>query len=340
MHLPVQGHPIHTRALAVELRQGTGDLIAASGYVLDLRQRGVVPVAADLQGPGIVHHMLLDTTIEPRRRTLEAIAARQPQVAFEPSAVTAGESCRDPVARLAALRGSVLDQDWARRLGAEFGGPRGCSHLLTLAQLLGSTAVWALDRTAPGARRQGERLFRRDIVLDAHNAPGRRFDIAIQVTDMTFAPAEEIAHPMQRFGRQHEVRAMARLDLTTLALATLDVAERQRTAGEVGADGWRLRPDVAEGLVGRSAIRGSSAVLLERLAAAPADLPIYDGLLMLAPAMIQCFATLSDGWLGETRDADTRLGIGGIPDSCYMWRRGGGLDRARRPGDPMPGIGK
>jgi len=31
--------------------------------------------------------------------------------------------------------------------------------------------------------------------------------------------------------------------------------------------------------------------------------------------------------------------MGGITDSCYMWRRGGALDRARTPNDPSPALG-
>jgi hypothetical protein len=39
--------------------------------------------------------------------------------------------------------------------------------------------------------------------------------------------------------------------------------------------------------------------------------------------MIQCAAAMSEAWAA--------LGaVGGIPDSCWMWRRDGALDRARR----------
>jgi hypothetical protein len=175
-------------------------------------------------------------------------------------------------------------------------------------------------------------------VLDGHEPGERRFDIAIQLTDLEYAPAEERTRPMNRFGRQYEVRALVQIDLSRLTVAGLDLAERRRGSGDLDDGGWRQRPDVAAALVGRPAMQGSSAVLLDRQGAAPDDAPLYDALLMLAPTMIQCFATLSDAWLVRARDAETLIGMGGIPDSCYMWRRGGALDRARLPTDPTPGL--
>src|SRR2546428_8763583 len=53
-----------------------------------------------------------------------SLAAEQRSVAFEPSAVTAGESCRDPIDRIAALAETRLDDGWARRLADAIGGPR------------------------------------------------------------------------------------------------------------------------------------------------------------------------------------------------------------------------
>lgn len=339
MRFAVEGHPIHTRALSVTFRHRADGRLDAEGYLLDLRKRGVVPVAADLQGPGIVHHMQLAAIIDPATRRIDEIVARQPNVAFEASDVTAGESCRDPVSRIEALRETPLDADYARRLSAAIGGPRGCSHVLTLAQLLGATAHRALSTATPGERRSGERIFRRDVILDGHEPGERRFDIAIQLTEMQYAPAAGIAQPMSRFGAQLEMRALVQIDLATLSLGAAEMSERRRGFGEIADAEWRDRSDVAGRLVGDPAMHGSSAILLARLAEAPADdAPLYDALLMMPPTMIQCFATLSDAWLLSARDADTFIGMGGIVDSCYMWRRGGALDKVRRPGDPMPNL--
>src|SRR5207249_985813 len=168
--------------------------------------------------------------------------AEQPTVAFEPSATTGGESCRDPIGRVVALAGATLDATFNRRLTGIIGGPLGCSHILTLARLLGSTVAWALqcDRATPGAVRQaGERLF-----------------------------------------------------------------------------GLPLGP-------------GSSAELLRRLDVVPPRPPVRDALLMLAPTLVQCLAALADRLLSLAGANRSLTGLGGLPDSCYMWRRDGALGRSR-----------
>ena len=76
-----------------------------------------------------------------------------------------------------------------------------------------------------------------------------------------------------------------------------------------------------------------SAALRERWSETSRDdQPCSDGLLMLAPALIQVFAALSDAWPGAAQRENWLLGMGGQPDSCWMWRRGGAL--RGRPGRP------
>src|SRR6185503_7587713 len=105
-------------------------------------------------------------------------------IAFEASAVTGGESCRDPIDRLQLLVGAHLDGTWPQRLSAEIGGPRGCSHVLTLSLLMGATVAWALeqDRERHGAvpaRRPGERIFRRDVIVDGHERTATTMALAL-----------------------------------------------------------------------------------------------------------------------------------------------------------------
>lgn len=333
MHLDLRGHPLHTRALAITLAQRGDDRLDVHGELLDLRKRGFVPVAGDLQPSGLVHHMLLDGVVDPRTATLDEIAARQPAVAFEPSAVTAGESCRDPVDRIRALAGARLDDGFASRLSAEIGGPRGCSHVLTLAHLLGSTVAWALPRLAGTARPAGDRVFRRDVIVDGAEQADGGIDLALQLTDLYWAPPPPRARAMDRFGASLEVRALAAVDLGRFALGAVRIAERRRVAERLEAP-WRERDDVAGRLAGLSLARGVSAALLERLGDRPDDQPLLDGLLMLAPALIQVFAALSDSWAALAGRERWLVGMGGQPDSCWMWRRGGALEAARAPEDP------
>src|SRR3989442_9423091 len=210
MRLEAHGHPLHTRALSVVLTARADGKLDVHGTVLDLRKRGFVPVAGDLQGAGIIHDMRLAGTIDPASATLETLAAEQRSVAFEPSAVTAGESCRDPIDPIAALAETRLDHGCARRLADAIGGPRGCSHLLTLGHLLGSSAAWALAREralhgAAPARPAGQHVFRRDVVIDGHESAVAGLQPIPQTPDLPFTPPGPPLRPMGRFPEQPPV---------------------------------------------------------------------------------------------------------------------------------------
>lgn len=341
MHLDAHGHPLHSRALSITLVQRDDGRLDVAGSLLDLRKRGFVPVGGDLQPSGIVHHMLLDGVVDPATRVLDALATRQPAVAFEPSALTGGESCRDLAARVDGLAGTPLDAGFARRLSEEIGGPRGCSHVLTLAQLLGSSVAWALarDHALHGptpARPAGQRVFRRDIVVDGIEALDGTLLLALQLTDVHAAPTPEPARPMDRFAGCLEVRALGRVDMGAYALDGVRVGERRRWGRDLEAP-WVDRPDVAAVADGLSLGRGVSQTLMARLGGTPDDQPVVDALLMLAPTLIQVFAAMSDAWPTLARDAGWMVGMGGRADSCWMWRRGGALAGARTPDDPTFG---
>lgn len=341
MHLDLRGHPLHTRALGVTLRQRSDGKLDFEGYILDLRKRGFVPVGADLQGSGIIHHMCLRGVIEPAALVLESIAAEQPTVAFEPSALTQGESCRDPIASIATLAGARFDADYGKRLTATIGGALGCSHLLTLAHLLGSTVPWALARdrelqgTAP-SRRAGERVFRRDLIVDGAETGRRSLDVCVQLTDLHFAPAPALVPPMQRFAAELEVRMLLAIDRSTFTLAELTAGRRRRLVSDLEQARWEDLNDALRPLLGMPMLHGAIPELRRRWNDQAENRPVFDALLMIAPALIQCTAALSDAWPLQARDSKSLVGMSGYPDSCYMWRRTGALHRARRRDDPVP----
>jgi hypothetical protein len=336
MRLAATGHPLHTRAFGVWTVARDDGRLDVGGYVLDLRKRGFVAVAGDLQGTGIIHDMRLAGTVDPATGVLERLTAEQRNVAFEPSATTGGESCRDPIDRIAALGGTPLDGGWARRVAGEIGGPRGCSHLLALGHLLGSAAARAVarDRTLHGAaaaRPPGQRVFRRDLVIDGHEPADGRLQIVAQLTDLHFAPTPPVAPPMDRFAEQLEMRVLAELDFGTGRIAHAAAGERLRRARDFSEAAWRERGDVAEWLAGRRLGAGFAAEIIERFGTADEDRPLLDVLLNLAPALVQCAAAMSEAW-----SLANRGGVGAMPDSCYMWRRDGALMRARVAGSEEP----
>jgi hypothetical protein len=332
MLLDARGHPLHTRALSITLTQEPADLVAVEGVILDLRKRGFVPVGGHLQTSGIVHHMRLDGVVDPRTRVLESIRCAQPTVAFEPNAVTGGESCRDPIAAVEALAGATLDAEFARHVSAALGGPRGCNHVLTLAHLLGSTTAWALEEErgaglAP-ARVPGDRVFRRDLVIDGHEE-GPDLLLALQVGDLHLRSASPTARPMERFGTQRELRVLLRLDLRTFTIVHATGATRRRTLDTLADAGWAACDEALGAVLGLQLGAGITSTLLARFGDTPEDRPLLDGLLMLAPAVVQCMAAMSESWPLAAVQRPTVIGMGGLPDSCYMWRRGGALLRAR-----------
>jgi hypothetical protein len=334
VRLDVRGHPLHTRALSVTLAQRADGRLDAAGSVLDLRKRGFVPIAGDLQPSGIVHDMRLGGIVDPATAMLDAITAEQRSVAFEPSPVTRGESCRDPIANVAALAGTRVDDGWARRVGSEIGGVRGCSHLLTLAHLLGSSAAWALARDAAlhgrgVARRAGERVFRRDVIVDGHEPADGRMELAAQLTDLHLHPGPAVALPLTRLAAETEVRVLVELDFPAFTITGVAASERARGAADLETAPWRDLGPRLGWLVGERLGAGVAMRLLERLGSDPADRPLLDTLLMLAPALIQCAAAMSDTFVALARTAPSLVGVGGLDDSCYMWRREGALACAR-----------
>jgi hypothetical protein len=333
MPLSAAGHPLHTRSLSVTLTHAEPPLVEFAAYVLDLRKRGFAPVGGDVQSTGIIHHMRLDGALDRGAERIAHIRAQMPAVAFEAAPATGGESCRDLIGRVDHLAGLPLADGYARALGAEIGGPRGCSHILTLAHLLGPTASWALAEEqrlhrAPPAWRVGERIFRRDVTVDGYEIEPGSLLLTAQLNDLHCAPAPALARPMDRLAAQREITISAALTIPDLTLQTLDAHERRRSAADLAGADWVPRAERVAPLVGVSLRPGVSAVLLREFAASADDAPLRDALLMLAPAVIQCFAAL-DLWTMRVADTTAVGETGGYPDSCYMWRREGGLQRGR-----------
>jgi hypothetical protein len=275
--------------------------------------------------------MQLSAVVDPQTRALSRIVAAQPTVAFEASATTRGESCRDPIGRIVALDGVQLGASYPRRLSEEIGGPRGCSHIFTLAQLLGSTIDTALDQitaNADAAYRVGERRFRRDVVIDGHETESGSLQLALQLTDLYYASAAERARPMDRFGGQLEIRALATIDVAQFNLTAITAAQRVRTLADLEHAEWQDRADLVSDLPGLSLFSGVSRELVRRFAARPTDRPLLDALLMLSPALMQCAGALSERWPADAKRSRSRMGTSGLTDSCYMWRRDGALGRA------------
>lgn len=322
MRLDLAGHPIHTRALSVVLTAGAGGELAASADLVDLRKRGFTPVGSEVQGAGIIHQMGVDVRVEPSG-TIADVAVRQPVVAFEASSGTLGESCRDVAGRLRSLCGSRVDDPLPLRTA--MGGAAGCSHLLAVGQFLCATLAGAAPAGAPNDVPH-RRLRRRDLIFDGSELAGGRLAIVLQLSDLHTAPAAAGERPMARFARHDELRLLLELDGWPATIARVGGGERCRVAADFAGAPWRALDGRLAGLAGLSLGKGATRALL---GVAGDHAPLRDALLQLVPALIQCRASFPDKWLDRAATTPDHDGLIGMADSCYMWRRGGALERLR-----------
>lgn len=351
MNLPVEGHPLHTRSLTIGVRSDAGGGLRLRGEVIDLRKCSFVPMPDGLQTAGIIHLMSLHGRVDAASRILESLQVEQPFVAVEPSEQTAGESCRDPAERLQALVGRRFDEGFAAALGEVFGGPRGCSHLLTLFHLIASALPGALDfeerqqRELGVARRPGERVFRRSLFLDGIEPEEGRLQLAVQLSDFHDKPAAACEDFLDRLALQREVRVIADLGLGGVEIESLGGWERQRSRKSLGSAEWEERTPWLEGLVGRPIMPGLGKELRRRLGQRPEARLLLDALLQLAPGFIQASAALADRMMsrfardeaapGGERKLPGFMALGGATDSCYMWRADGPLLQIRGGGGSL-----
>ena len=167
------------------------------------------------------------------------------------------------------------------------------------------------------------------MVIDGHESAAARLQLAAQTSDLHFAPAGAVVRPMDRFAEQLEVRLIAEVEFPALTIGRLEAAERRRGAADLERAAWRDRSEAIAWLIGRRLGAGVTAELLARLGGAPDDRPLLDTLLMLAPALVQCAAAMSEAWPLAFRADPSVVAMGGLTDSCYMWRQGGALVQAR-----------
>jgi hypothetical protein len=355
VQLPVTGHPLHTRSLTVVFTWRGDGRVRVRGDVSDLRKCGFVPMQSGLQPAGIIHQMSIDLAVDPTTRRIESLETGQPVVAVEPSVWSGGECCRDPAPRLQALVGEILDAGFARKLSAVFGGPRGCSHLLTLFQLMASAVPRALDceaalqRELGAPREPGERFFWRSLFLDGYEASGGAIELAVQLHDFHGRPGPDSQSGLDRFQRHDEVRVFAGVRLPSLAISEVHAFERTRERPTLASATWRSHDATVAPLVGSPIIPGLAGRILGVLPGTREFEGLRDALLQLAPGYIQVMAAITerlflpaddDGASGEgpIRPAQP---VGGTVDSCYVWRAEGVLARGawKRPAREPAGAG-
>ncbi len=328
---PVHGQPLHTRSLTLHLTQREDGRMRAFGNVIDLRKRGFVPMMGDLQPAGVIHHMVIDAVIDPGSRVLEQLDVAQPVVAIEPAPATQGESCRDSAPALQTLVGHRIDPAFGRALTETYGGPRGCSHLYTLFQMMAAALPRALDFEAEqlaqtdAQRRPDETIFRRTIMLDGLEQPGPKLQMLVQLADVANRPEALVDRPLDRLAWQHELRAVLTHSTRSFEIIEVGAHERRRDAETLGSAPWRDRGDDVAFLIDEPIMPGLGGRLLRAFAERDDAHHLMHAFLQFAPGFIQCTAAFSGSFYerGQKMSKGTKdaMQMGGGTDSCHMWRR-------------------
>ena len=330
MRPDLDGDPVHVRAQSVMVTRRTDGLLDARGSLLDLRTRGFLPVGGSMQGMGIIHHMELGWIVDPSTGVVRQWAPAQPTVAFEASPETAGESCRDPIDRLASATDIPLGAELPGVLRERIGGPLGCSHLVTTALFMDAAVRAGLARRGTLAGAEAMRpLWRRDLVFDAHEQADGRVAVGMRQSDLDWNDRGPEALAPERFERHHELVARLDVDLWPGTLRAIGGAERRRTSTDFAGVAWSDRDALLAPLAGTGLARGAAGEIMRRLGDEPHATPWRDALVMLPPALVQCRAAHPDSWHDKVRATPRHPGLTALPDSCYMWRRGGALERIR-----------
>jgi hypothetical protein len=337
VRLDVDGEPIHTRAQSVLVTLRPDGRLDARGSLLDLRTRGFLPIGGSMQGMGIIHHMELGWTVDPTRRVVEDWAPSQPTVAFEATPETAGESCRDPIDRVASLADVPLGSSLSTTLRERIGGPLGCSHLVTLGLFMDAAIRAGLDRRdVPSGGDSPRPLWRRDLVFDAHEQASGEVRVGMRQGDLDWNDRGAEARAPERFARHHELVGRIDVDLWPGTLLAVHGVERARSTSSFIGVGWTERDAMLAPLAGTGLARGAAGEMTRRLGAHDDVAPWRDAFVMLPPALVQCRAAHTDAWHEKVRASERHPGLTALPDSCYMWRRSGALERIRN----VQGAGK
>ena len=200
-----------------------------------------------------------------------------------------------------------------------------------------------VQRSLAIPRKAGERLFWRSAFVDGYEAEDGAIEVAVQLHDFHGKPVHAATSPLDRFLRHDEVRVFARVASASMQMEELRAFERVREGANLATAEWREHDPLVEPLAGSPIIPGLAGRIFGAIPDSTETQVLRDALLQLAPGQIQIMAALTDRWFARARaeatgDGEESAGgppvgaIGGMADSCYMWRSDGPLAGMRSRG--------
>jgi hypothetical protein len=162
----------------------------------------------------------------------------------------------------------------------------------------------------------------------------------VQLAQIHSHPHHAVKSPLDRLDQQEEARVTARVTPPGFHVAQLRAARRTRRMPNLGDASWEECSDLLTPLIGLPIVPGLSRRVRDLLQNDETNALVRDALLQLAPGHIQILAAITDRWFVRRRpDVEESSGgdeeaeqaepaasgppvgaIGGMVDSCYMWR--------------------
>jgi hypothetical protein len=290
----VQGDPIHRRSLEIALDPESGGCREARGRIVDRRLQGFTYTGGRVVGPGPIHDMSAQLRLDLRTGRVEAASGAMALPAFQGSATTRFEGCRDVLPNLGNLAGLDAGGDLASGIRAAIGRERGCYHLSTLVLAMAPLLRAALREPEPRDAR-----FERTIELTACEAGEGR---------------------VRLHGLLVEQRGAAEPRRARLAWC-VDAGE-MKLRGVLAEAAPQLAPrrDAAAALEGLPLFGGFARAALERLGGLAGAEEILELALGLSAVVTQAMVTVP-----SAPDPGLEAGRHRAHGTCYMWRAGGPL---------------
>jgi hypothetical protein len=167
----MQGDPIHERTIEVDVGPEADGRREVRGRVQDRRHQGHTYTGSMVIGPGVVHDMSARLVLDLRAGSVESASGTMDRAAFDGSAETGFESCRDILPNVADLAGIAIDERLPDAIRRAIGRERGCYHLTTLCLAMAPVVL----RARRGPLPPGDAAKREIRLLATHAEPDVRF---------------------------------------------------------------------------------------------------------------------------------------------------------------------
>ncbi|MFN8627729.1 MAG: DUF2889 domain-containing protein [Candidatus Binatia bacterium] len=318
--------PLHTRKITLRFVWGAPGFLIVDGRLMDLRKRGIMPIAGKLRGPGIIHDMAVRMELTYPSLEIRGIQPTMSAFPFVASRATRGEGCPDRLPEVQRLVGASLRDGWGTAVMNLLGGPRGCFHIFTLLRLLGPTAEAAVDREQGrrpnhGGAVAGSPMFARSVIMDGMKGDALQIWLRGVLSDLYYRPDANALPLEEEMEESFEATAELETEMPSMVIRAANGRTRRSGADFDSLEAWEAVPQVGN-LAGLVVIKGYTAEVRKLFAGTAGLEPMQHLLFMLAPTLQQCMPSMA-----EELDLRPRKAEGPHPatDTCHMFRAKGPL---------------